>query len=264
LNQAASATVATSSVNPSFAGQAVTLTANVTSNGPTLTGNVIFTSGSTTLGTVALSGGSAVYTTSSFDTVGTQMITASYSGDANTRASTATISQVVNAAFNTAPGGSGSTTLTVTAGQMVSAPINVTGAAGFSGPVTFACSGLPTNSSCSFSPATITVSGATVVSTLLSVNTTATTTASQFRPGPGAYGLAFAGVLLFWPVRRSRYRIWTILLCAIAFATLGLNGCSNGSGPPPVARTAAGSYNFTVTANSGSLQAQTAYTLVVQ
>jgi hypothetical protein len=108
------------------------------------------------------------------------------------------------------------------------------------------------------------VSGATVVSTLLSVNTTATTMASQLRPGLGAYGLAFAGLLLFWPARRSRHRLWTILLCAIAFATLGLNGCSNGSGPAPVAQTAAGSYNFTVTANSGSLQAQTAFTLVVQ
>jgi hypothetical protein len=264
VNQAASATAATSSVNPSFAGQSVTLTANVTSAGPTPTGNVTFTSGSTTLASVALSGGSASYTTSSFTTVGTQTITVSYAGDANTQASSTSLSQVVNAAFNTAPGGSGSTTLTVKAGQMVSAPINVTGAAGFSGPVTFACSDLPTNSSCSFSPATLTVSGATVVSTLLSVNTTATTMASQLRPGLGAYGLAFAGLLLFWPARRSRHRFWTILLCAIAFATLGLNGCSNGSGPAPVAQTEAGSYNFTVTANSGSVQAQTAFTLVVQ
>jgi len=264
VNSAASTTAVTSSANPSFAGQSVTLTAEVTSAGPTPTGNVTFTSGSTTLGSVALSGGSASYTTSSFTTVGTQTITVSYTGDANMQASSTSLSQVVNAAFSTAPGGSGSTTLTVKAGQTASAPLNVTGAAGFSGMVTFACSGLPTNSSCSFSPATITASGATVVSTLLSVNTTATTMARQLRPGLGTYGLAFAGLLLFWPVRRSRHRIWAILLCAIAFATLGLNGCSNGSGPAPVAQTAAGSYNFTVIANSGSLQAQTAYTLVVQ
>jgi hypothetical protein len=146
---------------------------------------------------------------------------------------------------------------------MVSAPINVTGAAGFSGAVTFACSGLPANTNCSFSPATITVSGTPVISTLLSVNTAATTT-SQLKPGLTAYGLAFAGLLLFWPMRRGRHRIWAILLCAIAFATLGPNGCSNGSGPTPVAQTAAGTYNFTVMASSGSLQAQTAYTLVVQ
>jgi hypothetical protein len=264
VNQAASATAGTSSANPSYAGQGVTLTASVTSGGPTPTGNAVFSNGSTTLATVALSGGSASYTTSSFTTVGTQTITVSYSGDANTQGSSTPLSQVVNAAFSTAPGVSGSTTLTVKAGQMVSAPINVTGAAGFSGAVTFACSGLPANTSCSFSPATITVSGTPAVSTLLSVNTAATTTTGQLWPGPGAYGLAFAGLLLFWPARRSRHRFLGLLLCAIGFATLGPNGCSNGSGPTPVAKTAAGTYNFTVTASSGSVQAQSAYTLVVQ
>jgi hypothetical protein len=264
VNQVASAVAATSSANPSFAGQNVTFTAKVTSAGPTPTGDVTFASGSTTLGSAALSGGSASLTTTSLTAAGTQTITVSYAGDVNTQASSTTLSQTVDTAFNTAPGGSGSTTLTVKAGQTVSAPLNVTGAAGFSGMVTFACSGLPTNATCSFSPATITVSGATVISTLLSVSTTATTTASRLRPGLATYGLAFAGLLLFWPTRRSRQRIWAVLLFAIAFATLGLNGCSSGSGAPPSAQTPAGSYNFTVTASSGGLQAQTAYTLVVQ
>jgi hypothetical protein len=167
VNQAASGAAVTSSANPSFAGQSVTLTASVTSPGPTPTGNVIFTSGSTTLATVALSGGSASYTTSSFTTLGTQTITAGYSGDANTQASSTTLSQVVNAAFTLAPDGGGNTTLTVNAGQTVTAPINVTGAAGFSGQITFACSGLPANTSCSFSPATINLSGTPAVPTLL-------------------------------------------------------------------------------------------------
>jgi Bacterial Ig-like domain (group 3) len=264
VNQATSAVAATSSPNPSFAGQSVTLTAKVTSAGPTPTGNVTFSSGSTTLGSATLSGGSVSYTTSSFTTAGTRTITVSYAGDANTQASTTSLSQTVNTAFSTAPGGSGSTTLTVKAGQTVSAPINVTGATGFSGMVTFACSGLPTNASCSFSPATITVTGTPAVPTLLSVNTAATTTTSQLRPGLGAYGLAFAGLLLFWPARRSRHRVWAILLYAIAIATLGLNGCSSGSGSSPAAQTPTGSYNFTVIASSGGLQTQTAYILVVQ
>ena len=264
VNQAASATAITSSANPGFAGQSVTLTANVTSPGPTPTGNVTFTSGSTTLGTVALSGGSAAYTTSSFTTVGTQTITVSYSGDASTQASSATLSLVVNAAFTLAPDGSGNTTLTVNAGQTVSSPINVTGAPGFSGQVTFACSGLPVNTSCSFSPATINLSGTPAVPTLLSVNTAAGSTTSQLRLGFGGYGLAFAGLILLWPVRHRGARIWIMLLCAIGFATLGLNGCSNGSGPAPPAQTATGTYNFTVVASSGSVKTQSAYTLVVQ
>jgi hypothetical protein len=264
VDQAASATAVTSTVNPSFAGQSVTLTANVTSGGPTPTGNVVFTSGSTTLGTVALNGGSAAYTTSSFDTAGTQTITAAYSGDANTQASSAQLSQVVNAAFTLAPGGGGATTLTVNAGQTVSAPINVTGAAGFSGQVTFACSGLPANAGCSFSPATINLSGTPAVPTLLSVNTAAGATVSQLRLGFGAYGLAIAGLILYWPARHKRPRICILLFCAIGFATLGLNGCSKGSGSAPAPPTATGTYSFNVVASSGSVKTQSAYTLVVQ
>jgi len=264
VSQAASATAATSSVNPSFAGQSLTLTANVTSAGPEPTGNVTFTSGSTTLGTIALSGGKAAYTVSTFDTTGTQMITAAYSGDANTLASSIQLSQVVNAAFTLAPGSSGSTTLTVSAGQTVSAPINVTGVAGFSGQVTFACSGLPANARCSFSPATINLSGTAAVPTLLNLNTAAATATSQLELGLGVYGLAFAGLVLFWPARQKGTRIWVVLFWAIAFAALGLSGCSKGSGPAPSAQTAAGTYSFTVVATSGSVKAQSDYTLVVQ
>jgi hypothetical protein len=270
VNQAPSATAATSSANPSFAGQSVTLTAKVTSAGPTPTGNVVFTSGSTTLGTVALSGGSAAYNSSSFDTVGTQTITATYSGDANTQASSTALSQVVNAAFALAPGGSGSTTLTVQSGQTVSAPINVTGTAGFSGQVTFACSSLPANASCSFSPATITVSGTPAVPTLLAVNTTGSTTMSQLKKdgsrglGDLAYGFGLAGVMLLWPIRRRGSRFWAMVICILAFGALGLNGCSGGGSGNNPAKTAAGTYNFTVTASSGDVQTQSVYTLVVQ
>ena len=107
VNQAASSIAATSSANPSFAGQSVTFTAKVTSAGPTPTGNLTFTSGSTTLGSAALSGGSAAFTTTSLTAAGTQTITVSYAGDANTQASTTTLSQTVDTAFNTAPGGNG-------------------------------------------------------------------------------------------------------------------------------------------------------------
>jgi Bacterial Ig-like domain (group 3) len=264
VNQAVSATAATSSVNPSFAGQSVTLSANVTSNGPTPTGNVTFSLGSTALGTVALSGGSAAYTTSSFTTTGTQAITVSYSGDANTQASSTSFSQVVNAAFTLAPDSGSNTTLTVTAGQTVSAPINVTGVAGFSGQVTFACSGLPANTSCSFSPATINLSGTPAVPTLLTVNTAAGQPSSQVSSGLGAYGVAFAGLILLWPIRRRGNRTRGMLILVITLAAFGLNGCSGGSGPSPAAETAAGTYNFTVTASSGKVQTQSSYTLVVQ
>jgi Bacterial Ig-like domain (group 3)/FG-GAP-like repeat/Abnormal spindle-like microcephaly-assoc'd, ASPM-SPD-2-Hydin len=136
VNQAVSTTAVTSSVSPSLAGQSVTLTAKVTSNGPTPTGNVTFAAGSTTLATVALSGGSAAYTTSSFTTVGTLAIAASYSGDANTKASSAILSQVITGptltlspSSITFPGqyvGTSGLPLTVTATNPGSAPLTIT------------------------------------------------------------------------------------------------------------------------------------------
>jgi hypothetical protein len=136
VNQAVSTTAVTSSVNPSLAGQSVTLSAKVTSNGPTPTGNVTFTSGSTTLATVALSGGSAAYTTTSFTKVGTLAITGSYSGDANTQASSATLSQVITGptltlspSSITFPGqyvGTSGLPLTVTATNPGNAPLTIT------------------------------------------------------------------------------------------------------------------------------------------
>jgi hypothetical protein len=265
INQAASAVALTSSANPSVSGQSVTFTAKVTSSGPTPTGNVVFSSGSTTLGTVPLNGGSAAYTTTSLTTAGTQTITASYSGDGNTQASSGTLSQVVNAPFSVTPESSGNTTLTVTSGKTASATINVAGTAGFSGQITLACSGLPASASCSFSPATITVSGTSPVAAQLSVNTSGNTAMSRLGREDGfsgvAYGISLAGLLMLWPIRRRVGRIGALLLCVVAFTLLGLNGCSGGGN---TAKTAVGTYNFTVTASSGNMQIRSAYTLVVQ
>jgi hypothetical protein len=115
------------------------------------------------------------------------------------------------------------------------------------------------------------VSGAPAVPTLLSVNTAASSTVSQLRPDAGdglsavACGLGLASLVLFWPVRRRRLRLWTSLGCLLALASIGLTGCGAGNGrPADPAETAPGTYNFTVTATSGSAQTQSSYTLVVQ
>ena len=76
-----SATVVTSSVNPSAFGQSVTFTATVTSSGGTPTGTVTFKDGTTTLGSATLNGsGEAAFSTSTL-AAGSHSITASYSGD---------------------------------------------------------------------------------------------------------------------------------------------------------------------------------------
>ena len=88
-----SSTVLSASPTPSTAGQAVTVTATV--KPPSATGTVTFLDGQNPLGTAALNGGAAVFTTSAL-VVGTHALSASYSGDANDAGSTsATITQTV-------------------------------------------------------------------------------------------------------------------------------------------------------------------------
>ncbi len=74
----------TSSLNPSFAGQSVTFTDTVakSSGAGTPTGTVTFKDGGGILATVALSGATAAFTTSTLS-VGSHTITATYNGDSN-------------------------------------------------------------------------------------------------------------------------------------------------------------------------------------
>ena len=103
--------VLTSSVNPSFIGQATSLTATVTGIAPT--GAVSFTAGATLLGTANLTGTgntrTAVLSVSTLP-VGSTTITAAYAGDASNAASISqTLTQVVQPGTTT-------TTLVVASG----------------------------------------------------------------------------------------------------------------------------------------------------
>jgi len=92
-------TTISSSLNPSNYGQAVTLTAGVTSAGPTPTGTVTFKNGSASLGNGTLNtSGVATLTTAKLP-VGANTLTAPYNGDAfNGKSVSAAITQTVNQA----------------------------------------------------------------------------------------------------------------------------------------------------------------------
>ena len=100
---AATTTTLTSSPNPSTYGQAVVLTATVSSalGAPPDGETVSFKNGLTVLGTGTLSGGSASFTTSALK-VGKDSITAVYAGDLNFAGSTSkAVKQVVSKASTT-------------------------------------------------------------------------------------------------------------------------------------------------------------------
>ncbi len=95
VNPSTTTTAVRSSVNPSRVGLPVRFTAAITSaTGRVPTGTVTFVAGSTTLGTATLAGGSASIVTSALPS-GTTTITATYNGNANMIASSASVAQVV-------------------------------------------------------------------------------------------------------------------------------------------------------------------------
>jgi hypothetical protein len=95
VEKTATVTLLTSSLNPSPAGQTVTLTAVVTSSAAeTATGNVTFKDGKTVLGTAALVNGQAQLTTALLST-GTHKITSTFVGTTNFGSSSSTLTQVI-------------------------------------------------------------------------------------------------------------------------------------------------------------------------
>jgi uncharacterized repeat protein (TIGR03803 family) len=97
VGKATTTTTLTSSLNPSAVGQSVTFTVTVTPEyGGTVSGNVKFYDGTTLLKSVAVSGGSAAFTTSKLKS-GTHSITATYNGSASfSGSSSAALTQTVN------------------------------------------------------------------------------------------------------------------------------------------------------------------------
>jgi hypothetical protein len=142
VNKAATTSTLASSPNPSAFGQSVTLTATVSASAPgtgTPGGSVTFFDGASSLGTVALAGGTASLSMSNLST-GAHSLTVAYGGSASFNASTSSVlTQNVNAAATATTLASG--TNPSVAGQAVTFVSTVSvvapGAGSPSGTVTF-------------------------------------------------------------------------------------------------------------------------------
>jgi hypothetical protein len=157
------------------------------------------------------------------------------------------------------------TSLTIRQGQTGTATLTVTPQYGYSGTIQFACSGLPSYSTCTFSPASVTFDGGgDPVTVTLTVTTTGpTTTASVTAPAmpnqaPGAplnlwfLPAGLAGVVLFSSKserrKRGLQRWLPVLFCvALMAGVMVLNGCGSSHHTTTQHVTPTGTFSTTVT-----------------
>ncbi len=264
-------------------GSSVTLSVTVTGSGATPTGSVTFLDGATTLKTASLASGAASYAISSL-AVGSHSITAKYAGDGNYAAGVSAAQTIVISApaadfsLSTSPASA-----TITSGGSTTTTVSVKPSNGFASATSLTCSGLPANSTCTFSPASVTPGSGAVTSTLTIATNVSSASAALHGSSNGVLAqLSLAGsgagllALFLWPASFSRSRrrfqrhVGIRMLALFAFSMLavyGLAGCGGGSktsttNTGPV--TPAGTSTVTITAKGGSSSHTTTFTLTVQ
>ena len=248
----------------------LTLTATVLSlTSGTPTGTVAFYEGSTLMGTAALTNGVASYTATTLP-AGNVALTAQYSGDANFAQSTS--SAMVELAIAPAQ-----TAITVGRASAISDALSLTVVPGFVTTLTFSCTGLPAEATCSFSPASYTFAGATNVANVTMTVQTGVSARSippaPFGPktGPvtlaGAFGLSGLFALSLGARRRRLWMRLTLLTVALGIACGMVTACGSSPAASSAAlpQSPAGTSTVQVTASGPSGFSQTAsVTLTVQ
>ena len=163
------------------------------------------------------------------------------------------------------------TSMNVARGSGGTLYVNLDGQSGYTGTASFLCSGLPAESSCDFSPPTITGTGQSVLilSTTAphsSAKTAAKTTIGWSLTG---IGLGLGAIFLVGSPRRRRCSsfLMTVVLLLMSLGCGGGGGSTGGGGgggTPGDPGTPKGSYSVTVTATDGTLTHTTSFTLLVQ
>jgi hypothetical protein len=259
------------SANNAAPTQQLTFTATVTGVIPP-TGNVSFTSGSTTLGTASLTNGVATLSIS-FPTAGTYAVTANYVGDANHQPSSSNPASVTVVAPDFTVSSSPATA-TIAAGQSAKTTLSIAPLGGYSGTVTFSCGTLPVGEACTFAPASVTPASGATATTTLTITTTAPTTALLPRLTLRLHGIAFASLVLlvFSPhrLRKLSHRLMraSLLTVFLAAGLLSLAGCSSSPKNPTTTNpgTPVGLQTITVTAtdSAGKLSHTATFQVTVQ
>jgi hypothetical protein len=271
---APTATQLTASPTTASSGTTINFKASVseTSGTATPTGTVTFSDGSTSIGTGSLAAGVATFSTATLS-VGTHNITAAYGGDTANAASTSsplaiTITAATLADFTIALNPSMGS---VSPGSSATSTITITPSGGLSQAISLACSGLPANSTCTFSPTSVTPNGTATSTSTLTIATDVKAAALSTKPlrtpgGVTSLAMLAGGSLGLLLLRRRRKdpRLWLLqmgLVAAFVF-TSAMLGC--GHGASATTTTPAGPSQITVTATAGSTVHTATYSLTVQ
>jgi len=225
------------------------------------TGTVQFFDGKTALNpAVKVNNLVAALTTTHLNN-GPNSITATYSGDPNFLTSTSGVANIVigNPDFQLGVN-PGNVTIPATGPGSASVVLSPGPGLGFAGPVTLVCTGMPTGSTCAFTPAQPQLNGFSPVTVTMAVTRPSLQTASLFlRTTPGVSwraaslsGLSLALAAVFvWPRKR---RLWSVaLIFCIAALLSALTGCSHtGSTSTGGGGSSNTSFVGTVTASGGT------------
>jgi hypothetical protein len=196
----------------------------------------------------------AVFSTTGLQ-AGSHSIYAVYNGDANFSTATSATLPITVADFTITKIPQ---TLTLKAGQNGKAVLLLGMVGGFGGTVTFGCTPpANTETTCSFSPVSLTGGGSTTLQITTTAPTTTTTTASNRTNSAGTWnffgGTALAALIWFAAPRRrgSLAKLLLLMLAVAVTANLGCgsgkNSSNGGSTTPTDSGTPLGTLSFTIT-----------------
>ncbi len=216
--------------------------------------------------------------TLTFTGVGTVVVEADQAGNSSYQPATPVVANITVQQAN-----AGSFSLSANPSSLVlgqdqtgTSTFTVTPQNNYSGTVSLSCSGLPANTTCTFTPSTVTLTGnGKAMTSQLSVMTHSST-ANLIKSGP----VGMAAAAIFWlpgmllggflglARKKLRSKMRHVLLLSLMVAGMlstmsGLTGCGGGSGSSHTPSVPVGSYTVTITAAAGSLMQSTPFTLTI-
>ena len=280
-----------------FAGNALTMTFQVSNNGPDLATNVIvsgtgvpFTSASVGSGTCsaptdntiactipALQSGSTVQVVFTVTPTTATQYSATISVSSINNTDPAPGNNTISIPFTATDFSVGvqPNSQSVTAGNTAVYTVLVTPIRVYGASVSLTCGSAPVGATCNFASSSINLANGGAATALNLTTTARPINTAGLRGSPPHFALAFAlwltlpGVALLGvgarsKRRRSRLISWLALLLLSLSTLLLLPACSSNRVPPTVSGTPSGNYTLTVTATSGTFSQSASFGLTVQ